>query len=185
MVACQPTHLSKKEYVAWIKNTENGLNKVKTVGDYQVKAQYLPPQFMALLESERPIQKANWQSAVEAKSEAINFQLALSTIDRKKSVLRHNLESAAEYQDRVYYFSFEIEEQIRLISGNDTLAPKLCHFVRSFDLSPELRCLMTFDRPSDAKAPMTLVWKDDLLGMGPLRFPFDPQTIENTPELTY
>ncbi|MEL6588687.1 MAG: hypothetical protein AAFQ68_01325 [Bacteroidota bacterium] len=183
LVACQPSRLPQKEYAKWIQAPENGLHKTKEVGAYRIETQFLPADMMASLSMRGPYQKAKWEDAIQAKQSELNFQLSLSTLDRQETVLRYDLESPAEYQDRVYYFSYEIEHDIRLIAGEDTLKPILCHFVRSYDLSPNLKCMLTFERSAKQTSDIRLIWEDNLLGMGPLHFNFDPQQLENTPAL--
>ena len=176
--ACQSAALRPAEYQAWMQDTDHGLRIVREIAPYRVEAQYLPPAYMAARQGIEQYKQVK-------DSKELNFQLRISTLDRQQTVLRKDLQSPEEYQERVQYFSFELEDRLKLIAGPDTLSPVLYHFVRSYDVSPDLDCMLTFAAPTADLQSFRLLWDDDLLGMGPVHFLFHLPAREDIPNLIY
>ena len=182
LFACQ-TSLSPEAYVKWVQDPSNGLRKEKQIGEYQLVAQLLPTDYQLLnpnYAAATPKQQKIWEADA---NKALTFQLALRTNPEETSVLTHPVSSTQDYQERINYMAFEMERDLYLICGSDTLRPQLYHYERTFNLSRELRCMMSFDRPATLAEKATLVLDDQLMGVGPVHFPIALSSLEQPPQL--
>ena len=101
-----------------------------------------------------------------------------------QDITTYRVNDPGEEQQRLYYLSFQMKENIRLIQGQDTLAPVLYHFERSFDLSPHRTFVMAFEEPlSKSPEDRTFILDSPVLGTGPLKLKITAKDLDNIPDI--
>ena len=98
-------------------------------------------------------------------------------------LLKYDLHSRKEYEDRVNYFAFGMQNDIRLVQGGDTLPCQLFHFERVYDVAPYATFLLAFPLGKDYSSDKTLVLFDHGFNKGILKFFFDGRDIKNVPQV--
>lgn len=157
--------LKPAEYVAWVTDKKNGLKVEKTIGEFTYTTQYKPLPYVALLE----LQKEN-VSAVELKQKMDEysglqyFTFQIST-DSQDELLKKNLSETNEYYRRIQYFSFDMQKDLKLIEGKDTLDCELYHFERVYGIAPYARFVLGFPKTNN-NDDKTLFLDEQIFGSG-------------------
>lgn len=175
LVGCGP--MSPEDYVAWVKAEENGLHKIKETGDYKLDVQFKPSGYMLLQEMDGkvPSDTTFKRYTEEMKGEAY-FDLKLGPKGSSVDLLRHNVASQMDYQERVYFFSFKFTDFIYLKQGDRKIPCSAYHFERAYNLKNNRSFLLGFS-DVNFKEPVTLVIDVDILKTGPTEFEFDLQNM--------
>ena len=98
--------------------------------------------------------------------------------------IRYGNPSAEEYSHRINYCSFQMQKDIFLVEGDDTLACGLFHFERTYDIAPYATFLLGFPLKKEKQnKDKVLVFNDRLFNKGTMRFVFKNEDIKKTPLL--
>ena len=182
--ACQPSQLGSKEYLAWVENPDNGFHNRREMGEYVLGAQLMPTPYQAVQLHKASLDKQSLEEMKTELAESLDIRLTLAPLDQHVSFLKYQLESTTEYQARVNYLSFEMDDYVYLIQEGDTIRPNIYHFERAFDLRPEAHVFLSFPRPKNLDGDVLLVLEDQYFGMGPVRFRFDLHLLSHQPSLS-
>jgi hypothetical protein len=102
------TELSPVDYVTWVRNPENGLLKKKTIEELTFSAQYKPIEYVACLEVGKSTIP---ESVLKSKKEELQgmeyVDLKIEIPEGQGELLKHELHSAKQYDERISYFSFQ------------------------------------------------------------------------------
>ena len=184
LFACKPKEYSPSEYVQWIKNPTNGLLLSKEVGDYAIRLQYKPHEYLALLDSKgETLSDADFETLSHSYEGMDYYNLGISLRDKSKDILKEGIQSPNDYFQRVNYFSFKVGGNITAISGTDTLPCKLCHFERNYGLSPDCNLSIGFERQLDPNKPLRIIYDDEILGIGKVEFNISNTALTKLPTL--
>lgn len=172
-------------YVEWVRNPVNGLVKTKIIDDLEYKVQYKPVSYIISLEEGTD---AMTDSLLGLKSEELEgnyyFDLTISLKDAQRELLKAGIESAADYDRRVDYLAFKMQNDIQLVDGKDTLPCVMYHFERAFDVSPACSILLGFEkRPVNLGESKTLLVYDRIFNKGLLKFTFKHNRLQTLPKL--
>ncbi len=184
MYSCERS-LAPAQLVAYIQNPDNGLHKNKKVGQLQVDLQYQPTASVIANELRKnQITQEEYEQRVPDLESLQYFTLKLSVDEPGKNISTFDISHPQEEQERLYYLSFLMKHDIRLIEGQDTLAPVLYHFERSYDLADHRTFVMAFENKTPHNIEdKTFVFHSDLLGTGPIKLKFKENDLQNTPQL--
>lgn len=170
-------------YIEYIKDTQNNLILTKTISDFSYTIQYLPSEYLALKELKSDSLTAK---KIEQKLGELNelqyFVFSIQNNKSGKELLKYNLENEIEYQARLDYFSFRMQDDLKLIDGSDTLSCELFHFERTFDLSPRLVFNVAFKNPR-SNGNKTFTFNDLIFKNGEINLKFDKTTFYNIPKI--
>lgn len=174
-----------RSYVQWVQNEENGFKKEKVIDDFTFAVQFKPFEYIVCLEEKKD---ELHDTAVKKKILELNamqyYDLKISLTEGEGELLKHKLNSAQQYNDRVNYFAFGMQKDIQLVEGKDTISCELYHFERSFDASPASVILLGFPisdkNISDEK---TLLVYDRTFNTGLVKFTFNKKDLKNLPKL--
>lgn len=174
--------LIPSQYVSWVENKDNGLEKKKKIDDITYVAQYRPVPYI-ICQEERKDDIAD--SLVKRRSGELNGMqyLNLKIEVPQGELLKYKITSRAEYDERVNYFSFGMQKDIQLVDGKDTLPCVLFHYERIYDVAPYGIFLMAFPKGKSTGADKTLIFSDNQFNKGIIKFHFDSKNIENVPQL--
>jgi len=176
--------LPPTEYVAWCRSTENNLKKSKEIGDITFSLLYKPAEYVACTEDEDCSLSADTLKEKLKELEGLDYyDLRIELTSAQGELLKYNVESAQEYGQRVNYFAFDMQRDIKLIEGKDTLDCKLFHFERAYDVAPYATFLLGFPKSKSSTAEKTFFYQDKVFEKGIIKFTFSPNDLAQIPKL--
>lgn len=99
------------------------------------------------------------------------FRLEIEATDFNGELLKRNLSDAAEYDRRVKYMSFQIQNDLTLRAYSEDYPCAIAHFERSFDITPKVSVLAGFNVSKDETGnSMQITFNDQLFNNGPVHF---------------
>ena len=178
--------ISLNEFIKWYGNTENHLRKSKDISELRYTLSYMPAENMAFLElRSEQYDYSRFQKTCESYSELTYFNLKIELPNGSGELIKHNLQTAAQYDSRVKYTSFEMQNDIYLIQGNDTLRPGLYQCERIFEVAPYLTASIAFDNEKfDKTKGLTIVFNDRLFEKGFIKFNYTNGQLIDVPTIT-
>ncbi len=184
-VSYQEQSLNPNNYVTWVQQEDHELKKIKEIEELKFTLQYCTPEYLACLElKENASNDSLLKEKVKEKENSVNFILEISIPETKGEILKYNLPNIAEYEGRVDYFAFKVNQDIVIFTEKDTIPCAMHLFERMFDISPKIRILLAFDAEKIIKSPsFTLQYNDQVFQKGPINFTFDTKTLKNIPQL--
>lgn len=179
-------NVTVNEFVTWCADEDHKLNKVKEIADIRYTLSYLPSETMAFLELRKEeYDFSKFKKTSENYSEMTYFNFKVEVINGRIELLKHQLQSASQYEARVKYMSFEMENDIYLLQGKDTLHPGLFHFERIFEVAPYATVMFAFDNQKFNKDEnFTIVYNDKLFEKGFVKFNYKTKQLINVPNIS-
>lgn len=186
LFACQ-SDIAPGELKTYIVNPENGLIKKKNIGKVAIAVQYQPIDFLLAKEfNGNHFSKEEYKKRQKELDGAQYYHLKIGIQEQGKNIINHNLQDANQLQERLYYLSYKMDDDIQLIDGRDTLRPMLFHFERSYDLAPYNSFVLAFDQRQQQKnTDKTFILDIPFLGTGPIKLLFSGNSINNLPKLAW
>ncbi|MGP8217331.1 MAG: hypothetical protein ACLQQ4_17315 [Bacteroidia bacterium] len=178
------TKLVPGEYVKWVENEQNGLKKKREIGDITFYAQYKPLQYIVCEEERKndiPDTTAKRRASELNGMQYMTLKIALK--DGKEELLRYGISSASDYDDRVNYFSFGMQQDLQLVESGDTLPCLLFHYERIFGLAPYATFSLAFAKGKNVNADKTLILFDHVFNKGLVKFFFKGKDIDAAPQV--
>lgn len=184
--ACTRHNLEPRDYMAWVKDESNGLHVSKQVGQHTFELQYKPYAFEALLHQHgAAVTKAELNKAIESLGGLQYFTLTIRSEDKKDPAGSVSTDEA-DYNQRLNYLMFDMQQDFSLIDGSDTLPCVFYHYERNFNLSPENNILLGFGLPKkNITNDKTLFYNDQLLNTGPVLLTVKAADIAAVPSLKF
>ena len=185
VTSCSKQELSPMDYVKWVDDSDNGLKKSKIYKGITISAQYRPVEYQVAIEEKSHALSAEKLDSRSKQIEGMQYYLLRFALeDRSKDIMRFALSSEAEYYQRLNYCSFGMQNDIYLVQGTDTLSCKLFNAVRSYGLSPNADYLLAFEeKDASAKTERQLIVNDAVFGLGPVKFKFTEDDLNNIPHI--
>lgn len=185
--SCGRKTLNAEAYVAWFNAEKENMQCEKEVGDYLFSLQYQPADYLLLLDQRNGLLPDS--EITERRNElAAGQHYALRIRSNKTSgdFLKNNSSDAADFAEKVNYFAFRMQQQIKLVDSGDTLPCNLFHFERSYGLSPGITFLLSFPDNGNNKKPgdKILIYDDEALGLGKIMLTLDGNRLNEIPLLT-
>lgn len=183
VTACSNSkELEPLEYVKWVENTKNELNKTKQIKDIVYELQYCPVEYILLKEYRTPnISKKLIND--RKKDSLLHFKLRISESTKTQDVLNYELSNPVDYYSRVDYLSYGFEEDLYLVKGTDTISPAVFHFERSYGITPFIDLIFAFRTSTNTSNNMTLKIDDRLFNNGIINFNYSNTQFNNIPYL--
>jgi hypothetical protein len=177
--------LQGSDYINWVRNPENGLVKEKVIDELKFKIQFKPYEYIACM-NEHTDQLADTvlKKAIKELNGMQFYDLKISLNDNEGEILKAGLKSREDYDKRVKYFSFEMQQDIQLVDGTDTLPCTMYHYERAYDATPVTTILVGFqaDAKNAAKTKTLLIY-DRTFNKGLLKFRFTENRLNTLPKL--
>ena len=180
--------LKPEPYVDFITNPDNGLTVTKEIGNFLFSVIYKPLDFVAMINLEKDSVK--YMNVNKERSEIAGMQyftLKLEARDFNDELLKFNLNSDRQYEDRVNYFAFRMQQDIQLIEGKDTLNCELFHFERNYGAAPYASFILGFENTGDTNRiyDKTISLNEKVFGTGKVNITISKESIANIPQLTF
>lgn len=177
-------HLSPFEYVNWVHEPSSKLYYSKTIGAIKYELLYKPIDYIISKETKgRKITQTEYNSLKSEFGSMDYFDFRISIKNYSDEFLRYDLEDISQYQDRINYCAFRMENDIKMVDVIDSVACALFHFERTFNIAPYGQFLLAFPKASSSTASRTLVFHDYLFSNGTIKIVIDPAALSHLPKL--
>jgi hypothetical protein len=172
---CSQTKFGPEEYVNYVNDKENGFIQTEQVGDYEISVQYRTPEYMTIKEiGVDVLTNEIFSETSKEKNGAYYFLFQIMSSNKKSDPLELNMQDKLEYTSRISHLMSGIDEDIFLVSGDDTLPCKMHHFERSYHLTHYHNIVLVFERKTEKQADnLKLFYNDRMLNIGRLNFVFN------------
>lgn len=187
-IELQNTHtdLPLNSFIEWVANKENNLVKNKEISEMNYKLSFMPKEYLAHLELKNEVYtEEQFAESVKHYSEMTYFNFRIELVGGSGELLKYNLNSGQQYNDRINYMSFRMPKDIFLIQGKDSLSPDLFHFERIFEVAPYATVMIAFDDEKFNPAEeFTIVYNDRLFNKGCIKFNYRPKLLIDLPNIS-
>jgi hypothetical protein len=140
--------LSPETYLNYVSDPKNGLFVVKRLNQLEFSVFYKPCEYVAMQNLlGEPFQKEKFLNELEDVKDMQYYTIKIACPNFSGELLKYNLKSMEEYEARVNYYSFQMQNDIKLIEGRDTLKCELFHFERNYGVAPGLSFVLGFNKP--------------------------------------
>ncbi len=175
--------LDAKDYLRWVENAENGMVKETSLGGFDFRLQHKPLEYIALQE-ERTL-KPTTGLIRKFRTERgglyyFNFRIASKT---GQPILETGKNSKKEYHRRNDYFTSEMQHDLFLVAGKDTISCTLYHFEHNHGLAPYNNMVVAFAKNSEETQDLQFVYADKVLGVGPVKITLKKSAFDHLPKL--
>lgn len=173
------------EFISWVDDEENGLIVKKDLGLYKFTLKYKPLEYEIIRDLKKL--EVSEPEFLKVKSEYEGFQyftFSIARNDGQLDLLKADLNTEQDFTKRVEYFSFQMQQDLRLVSGKDTMNCHLFHFERTYGVSSAANFLIGFEN-TGSKGDKTLIFDDKILGTGRVKLTIDSDDLAQIPELTF
>ncbi len=181
VLGCKQPNLSPEMYIRWINNVSNGLVKEEIVGNVKYTVAYRPADYQlatGLLGNDSSLVAAS-------KDDNFSFVIKMEPTDGKTQVLTINALNQQEPFERISYYLSDMQNDIQLIEGKDTLYADNFIYERYYNLSPAQNFLVGFTHKQLKEGnDLILVINDRALNTGRIHFRFDADILKKIPQLT-
>ena len=189
MFSCKQQNLKSTDYVKWVEEKDNGIRVEKEIEEYKFTVQYSPIDYLIIKDlyaqgKEITEKLVNEERKLREGEQYYLFQIAM--VDQTQDLMKYNITDISDYEKRVNYFSFNIQNDLKLIDGNDTLDCKLHHFEQSYGLAPYITIGAVFDEKKENKNKndKIFIYQDKILNTGTIKITIKDKSINNIPKLS-
>jgi hypothetical protein len=181
----QELALEPVDYSKWVLDKSNGLLKEKEMNDFTFALQCEPVDYIICREEKQEKLKCETVNHRRQELEGmVFFKFVIALEKNLGELMKYQIKNYEEYDERVKYFSFKAQEDMYLLSGEDTIRCDLFHFERTFDLDSRCVFSLGFERGKiDHSVPLTFIYDDKIFKRGFIKLTFPPYTISNIPKL--
>lgn len=180
-----PDPLEAKEYVKWVEDPAHGLLKKRSLDRYRYSLLYKPGDYMIIKDIDAASIKVYEYDSLRKVYEGLEYYtFSIEDTTMQDELLKSQLGSREEYEQRILYYSFEMQKDIQLISGKDTLPCSLLHFERTYNISPKANFLLGFPvNKNSSKEPesKTLVYEDRVFKTGIVKLRIEGDALKKIP----
>lgn len=183
-LALSCNRMNVKEYVAFIKNSDNGLCKIVNNGEWKYTIQYRPYDYILLSEQLNDKEKEYRLKDLQGTAW---FTVSFENDSSKESALRVNANSIEIYNERLNYFLNKASNDIRLVyDQKDTLSPETYVFENNYNLVMHETILVGFRLPGNPVKPdkdMQIIYVDKVFQNGIIKAIISQKSLSNIPHL--
>lgn len=180
--------LNPKQYVNWINNQAlNSLTKKKEISEINYQLKHLPAEYMVSNELKKvQVSKEELDSLIPQYDGMEYYELRISVDDFYEETAKYGVYDLAEYQQRIAYMSFGMQNDLSLkVNGDKEIPCELFHFERTYGIAPYATFLFGFSKEEmgDDVAERTVILNDNLFNKGLVKFYWQTVEIENVPKI--
>lgn len=182
LIACSAKPLPPKQYIHWMAANKHLLTAQAPQKDFSVSLLYLPANWLALQEvGPNDIKRLSTASHEYAGMEYYRLRIALQ--NSNGDILQFKASSTDEYYQRVEYFSFGVQQDIKLLNKQDTLPCRLFHFERNYGAAPYVDFMLGFEEQKDNRSDRTLLYQDRVYSKHLIQLTIPYTSIQRVPQL--
>lgn len=184
----RPDELEPKEYLQWRSENADEFTQSKEFTDFLIMAEYLEPQFLALIEKESSSETKAFNEIYDEYKCGLTFNLSFK-VKGKLNLLQKNITSVEDYNHRIYILSYKMDEFITLKVEDEKLKPALYNYEGHNELNNKINFRVVFVPESKSCQDlqsinsMILTIDDQVWETGITTFTFEGDAIQNFPEV--
>lgn len=173
------------DYLKYVENPENGLRQEKKIDKLAYVLQYKPVEYMVAIEQKHPELKTEvLKKRSKEMSDLQCYTLRLISADKHTDVATLGLNSDQDYTVRNTYMSFDMQNDIYMVDGSDTLSCALFQYTNNYGLAPYADFVIAFENKyQDKIQDKIVVYDDKIFGGGIIKFSISKEDIQKTPPL--
>jgi len=183
--ACKTRNCSPAEYAAAIEKDGN-LRQKKTVGQVDYTFKLLTPELMALkaaYDNNHRFDAGKYRQRLEELKGYLYVNIDMQVNEGRTSVTKYQVKSAADYQQRVMYYEFYAQHDIRLVSKGVEIPAASYQYENHLDLMPYNTLLLAFPMQGDTE-DFQVVFNDRALNNLFVKATFHKKDLNSLPNLT-
>lgn len=190
LTSCGKETLAPKEYVNFIRSEKSGLLVSKTIDGFEFSLLYKPCEYIALMQDkDENISKIALDEKIKLMQGMQYYTFTIKT-ESGQELMREGISAENEYYERLDYIVSYMQNDLSLIDGKDTLPCALFHYERNYNVAPQNNFVLGFEKPKSTTGEgannatdKTLVFNDQILGIGKLMLTINSSAIQNIPQL--
>ncbi len=181
----QPQEITKAEFIE-LSSEDLFLVKTKQIENVIYSVKRIPTDLMALrvLGDNYSDQRLD---SVRSKLQGIEYyELRIEIPNAGTEIAKVGVNSMAEYEDRIKFMSFGMQENFGLKIGKESEVGCLVyHFERTYNVAPFSTFLLGFevDEAASSGKERVLTFNDQLFGAGPVRFKWEWNELNWVPKI--
>lgn len=182
---CKKNFLPPKEYYNYVINEKNGLKKIKKVDEFIFDLQFEPLDFKIVKQLKKEQINISEYNKLLKEMEGMQYYiLKIKVANATESILKYQLQSEEDYQNRLAYFSFNFQSALYLEEDKRQIPCSLFHFERMYDLTPERVFVLGFEQSTKSLySDKTFVIDSDFFSAGKIKIKIKGNDIKATPKL--
>ena len=177
--------VSAKELMDYVIKPDNGLIKKKKISEFIYQVKFKPLDYIIskelkgnVIDSAEYIKKYNELSGLQY----FDFRIEVEGISTE--ILKYNLQSISDYEERINYLAFKMQSDFKLVEGSDTLDCLIYHMERAYDVVPYTTVLLGFNtKVNSYYLDKTIIFTDNLFKNGIIKFTFITADLIQIPKL--
>lgn len=172
------------EYVKYVEDEDNALKISKEIGDVVYTLQYKPVDYLIALEQKKNIIDINEYTKRKVELDGMEyFTLELKSKENNIEVMNIGALDKNEYNERIQYASYDLQNDIYLLIGKDTIPCGLYHFEQKYGLGNSVKILVGFEKLKTPSKNLTVVLEDKILNGGVIKFLLLKENIDLLPKM--
>lgn len=180
---CSKSELKPNEYIDWFENPDNKMVKKFNQNSLELTCQYETPDFVYLKQNgSENIDEITFEENKNELKDLIHFKLKFRDT-LSNNFLRNNYTTLEEFNTKSMYLSYDIQYDLKLVKGNDTLPCVMNHHERTYGSTPYETILIAFQNVENSKSELELIFNDRVFGFGRVKFFFSKDELNEIPEL--
>lgn len=184
-LSCNKSKYSPTEYVNWCDSEENGLSKEFTQNELKLTCQFMTSEYAVLKQNDpNNLVEQEINENINALSDLRQFKLIFENT-QSTNFLKDNYTTAEQFNTRSMYLSYDIQSDLRLVEGEDTVNCIMNHYERSYGNTPYETLLVSFPSNRSSQNDLELIFDDRVFGYGRVKFFFEKSLLESIPELAF
>ena len=177
--------LTPSAFIRWVKDPENALLKTQHAREVTYSATYLPTDYMVCNSLRKEAISFQEMDSLSREFSEVEYYLLRIEVPGTKSPAHYNLSSVTEYQLRISYLSFDMQNHLTLKTEDGEEVPcEFYVFERSFNMAPYHTFLIGFPKNRLVDSPTRhLIFRDHLFGLGAFSFDWDTTQFNAIPKV--
>lgn len=182
LLSCNEGNMPPEKYNNWISSHKEILTATDQRDLIRTTLTYLPVNWLAINE----VGIKDFEGIATARNEYEGmeyYRLRISLQEGQGDLLQTGISSPEEYYQRVEYFSFGLQNDLKLLVSGDTLPCLLYHFERNYGAAPYADFMLGFDQKEGKVSDRLLIYYDKVFSNELIRLTIKAQNIGNIPKL--
>jgi hypothetical protein len=183
--ACQK-ELTQQNYVKALVGEKGQLTKTQTLGEVNYSCHLQTPTIITLLNHKQPYSnQQEFEADKKDYENLVNFVLIIEDpTDSKNKLVKRTLSKTDTYSALLAYSGSALVNDFELNDTDGTIIPcALVHMEPANSIKPVIRITGSFKLTLLPTHDYTLVFNDNLFGLGKLKFYYSKELFANLPQL--
>jgi hypothetical protein len=178
--------MSPERYVEWYRANLDQFQEKIVQNGFEYTLTFVPTEVQLIRYSNnRKMTKEEVNEFLKTFEKGIDFRLSINSLENGRvEFLKSIGTNDKTYEDRIKYYSFELQHDIRLVEGDSEFAATDYIFERSFDIKPNGNIQFSFNREK-LKENSKIIIEDNGFSESLIEFSFSSKTLNKRPKLKY